>query len=306
MTTVGDDAPGAPIRSRTLAIAFAGTLPISFSAIFFRLSEASPITAGFFRMAYALPVLAVMWLVARHRDHRTLRLRLLAGVAGMFLGLDVIAWQMAVDHIGAGLATLIANTQVVIVPIATWWVFRERPANRVFVAMPVVLGGLGLITGLGRADSFGEDPVLGAVFGCVAAILYSGFLVMFRRSNRGLAPTQGVLLDAVIGATLITVVAGALTGDLDLVPSWPSHGWLLALALGGQVVGWMAISHALPRLPAAHTSFAIILQPTLTLVWGRMIFGEDASGVQLGGVLLVLAGIALATLPDTRRPVPTR
>ena len=35
---------------------------------------------------------------------------------------------------------------------------------------------------------------------------------------------------------------GALLGEVDLVPSWPAHGWLVTLALTSQVVGWLLIA----------------------------------------------------------------
>ncbi|NIT33257.1 MAG: EamA family transporter, partial [Xanthomonadales bacterium] len=45
-------------------------LAISFSAIFVRLADVSPITAAFFRAAYAVPFLIALWLVTRARDAR--------------------------------------------------------------------------------------------------------------------------------------------------------------------------------------------------------------------------------------------
>src|SRR5262249_16283879 len=42
-------------------LALLGVLSISFSAIFVRLSAASPVTATFYRGAYAAPVLLAIW-----------------------------------------------------------------------------------------------------------------------------------------------------------------------------------------------------------------------------------------------------
>ncbi|MFL2941684.1 MAG: EamA family transporter [Candidatus Poseidoniales archaeon] len=58
---------------------------------------------------------------------------------------------------------------------------------------------------------------------------------------------------------------------LDFQPTWPMHGWLFLLAVVSQVMGWLMISYSLPRLPAVHTSFAILLQPVLTIVWGILL-----------------------------------
>ena len=62
----------------TLAAALSGALLISFSAIYYALSDVSPTTAAFFRAAYALPVLFVLWWLRRTRDRRPARRRWLA------------------------------------------------------------------------------------------------------------------------------------------------------------------------------------------------------------------------------------
>jgi drug/metabolite transporter (DMT)-like permease len=288
-------------QPRPLLAALAGAVIISFSAITFQLSGVSASTGTFFRMFYALIALVIMSRLSKHPKVRSRREQLIAYAAGLFLAADVWLWQTAIGHIGTGLATLIANSQVVIVPLVTWALLSERPSNRAFVSMPVVMGGLVLITGLGGDDAFGSDPVLGVVLAVGAAFFYSGFLMLYRRSNTSLGPVTRVLRDVVIGASVGALAGGLVSGDLDLVPAWPSHGWLLLLALGAQVGGWILIGYALPRLPAAHTSFAILLQPSLTLVWGAIIFTERPSLVQWTGVAIVLAGIAAVTVTRPRR-----
>ena len=84
------------------------------------------------------------------------------------------SWLTAVDLIGAGLATLVANTQVVIVPLVTWLALGEKPHPTALGAMPVVLVGLALTTGLGRSDTYGTTPVIGVGLAVLAAVFYSG------------------------------------------------------------------------------------------------------------------------------------
>lgn len=283
------------LKRSPLTVALSGAVITSFSAIIFELSDADALTATVLRMVYALPVLFVAWLYLRRKDERTRRDRIMALVAGALLAADVVAWQSAIGYVGTGLATLIANSQVIIVPLTVWAVLGERPVRRVIYAMPVVVVGLALITGLGGEDAFGERPVWGVVLASGAAVLYSGFLILFRRSNRTLAPTVGPLMDVVAGAAVVAALIGVVSGNLDLDLPVESHAWLLALALGPQVVGWLLIGYAMPRLPSASSSFVILLQPTLTLIWGRILFDEIASAVQYAGVALVLAGIAYGT-----------
>ena len=130
---------------------------------------------------------------------------------------------------------------------------------------------------------------------------------MLRQINRDVRRPAGPLLDATAVAAVVSIAAGALVGDVDLVPSWPSHGWLLLLALTSQVLGWLLISVSLPRLPAALTSVLLLVQPIGAVLLAVLILGEEPSGLQLAGVAVVLAGVCLATLkPSTRGQTPLR
>ena len=286
--------------------AAAGIISISFSAILMRLAAASPATAAFFRAAYALPLLAIAWSASRRRDHRDRRARLTAFLAGMILAADLSLWQMSIDRIGAGLAVVLANVQVLLVGAVAWAIYRERPTTASLAVVPVVLTGVALISGLGRPDAYGSDPVMGVWFGLATALTYSAFLLLFRHSNRGhLAPPAGPLLDATVGAAVGGLALGMLDPGFSLAFSWPGHGWLICLGVVIQGTGWLFITYTLPRLPALETSVLLLMQPMLGVVWARLIFAEALSGVQWAGVALVLGGILVLTRTGTvRRPGP--
>ena len=91
-----------------------------------------------------------------------------------------------------------------------------------------------------------------------------------------------------------TLVAGAyllVAGDGDIVPSWPSAGWLITLALTSQVLGWLLITTSLPRLPAAMTSLTLTIQPIGSVALGAILLRQDPSALQLAGVACILAGL---------------
>ena len=288
---------------RTMLIALAGAVAISFSPVFYVYSDTNPSTGAFFRMLYALPALVLLAYLVRKSDTRSSRTRWTAFGAGLILAPDMLSYHSSMIFIGIGIATLIGNSQVIIVTLASWKLFGEKPNQAILVSLPIVVIGLALISGIADTDPYGEDPVKGVVFGTMAAFFYSSFLILFRYSNRELAPSSSVQLDATAGAALGLLVLGLLPlssmaiEPLELQPTWPGHGWLIVLAMLCQVAGWLAIAHALPRLPAAHTSFAVLLQPVLTLVWGYVILHQDGhSQNQVIGIFLVLAAIIAVTL----------
>lgn len=294
-----------PARSTAIAVrarlpyltGTAGALLIALSAILVSLADVSPSTAAVFRCLYALPALALVAGLERRRlGPRSAAERRTALLAGVFFAADLALWHHAIDLVGAGLSTVLANSQVVLVGLAAWAVLGERPERRVLAAVPVVLGGVVLISGALGGDAYGSAPLAGAVFAMLAAVAYAGFLLVLRHGNRDRRRPAGPLLDATASAAVVSVLAGLVVGDLDLVPSWPAHGWLVALALNSQVVGWLLISVSLPRLPAVVTSLLLLLQPVGSLVLGVVLLAEAPSAVQWGGAAVVLAGIGVATL----------
>lgn len=280
----------------THLLALTGVLIISFSAVFVRLADASPATAAFYRTAYALPALLLAWWLVRRADHRAISNRYKALLAGLLLAADFALWHRSIGLIGAGLATVLGNTQVLFVAVAAWAMHRERPTRLALAVLPVTFAGLMLLSGLGSTSAYGRDPMLGVLLGVATGLTYAGFLLLLRSANPDKVPSAGPLLDLTLGATLGSVVLGLLDGQLSLGMAWPQHGWLLALALGPQVLGWLLISHALPRLPALETSVLLLGQPLATLVWAALIFGEHLSNLQGLGVVLVLGGVTVLSV----------
>jgi drug/metabolite transporter (DMT)-like permease len=285
------------LRDRPVFTAVLGALTIAFSAIFVAFAAVSPATAAIFRCAYALPPLALLAIAERRRfGPRAPGQARLAWVAGAFFAADLILWHNAIEQVGAGLATVLGNTQVVIVPIAAWLFLGERPAGRVAASVPVVLIGVVLISGVLGADAYGRDPLLGVIFGIATGIAYAGFLLVQRRANADHRRPAGPLFDATLSAAVVSLLIGLPLGEVDLVPTWPAHGWLLLLALGVQVLGWLLISISLPRLPSAVTSVVLTIQPVGSVLLGMLLLGEDPSGFQLLGVLFIIAGLLMTTL----------
>lgn len=279
-----------------------GIVIISFSAIFVRLAGVSPVATTFFRAAYALPLLVALRTLGRRNDHRPAAMRRRAAVAGLILTGDLTLWHLAIGDIGAGLATVVANVQVVIVGLAAWLLYRERPTYLAGLLVPVVFTGVVLISGLGRPDAYGANPLRGVLFSLGAGASYACFLLVFRSSGRGSASPVGPLTDATLGTAVGALVLGPLADpQFSLVPSWPAHGWLAVLALAPQAVGWLFIAAALPRLPALETSVMLLGQPMLTVIWAFLIFSERLSSVQWLGVVLVLGGVGLLSAKGSVR-----
>jgi drug/metabolite transporter (DMT)-like permease len=274
---------------------------IAFSGIFYRYAEVSPSTGVVFRCLFGLPVLAAV-AVIEHRRYGPLPTATvrLAAAAGVFFAGDLLFWHHAIEAVGAGLATVLGNLQVLVVGLVAWLVLRERPARAIFAALPVVLVGVALISGLG-GGAYGKDPVLGVALGLGTACCYAGYLLVIRRGGRDLRRPAGPVAIATASTAAVAVLVGLVGGDLDLVPAPASLAWLALLGLTSQSAGYLLISLSLPRLPAVVTSIILLTQPVASVILAMVLLGEAPSWIQLTGVALVVGGIAIATLSGRGR-----
>lgn len=285
-----------PLTDRPVLAAAAGAACIASSATLVRLADVAPATAATFRCLYALPVLALIMLREDRRyGTRPARDRWLAAAAGVFFAVDLVLWHHAIAAVGAGIATVLGNLQVVFVGLIAWWLLHERPGPRLVAAVPVVLVGVVLISGVVGADAYGDDPAMGVVFGVGTSIAYAGFLLLLRRGSHDLRRAAGPLFDATAVAAVVCIAMGPWSGGIDLVPAWPAHGWLVALALTSQVIGWLLIAVSLPRVPAVLTSVILLLQPVASVLLAAAVLTERPSPIQLLGCVIVLAGVVAAT-----------
>ena len=306
-----NDLPGplAAIAARPRLAALLGAVFIAFSGILYRWAEVSPSTGTVFRALFGLPLLGfVAWL--EHRRYgglpqRTVRLALLAGV---FFAGDLLFWHHAIEAVGAGLATVLGNLQVLIVGGVAWAVFGERPSRSVFVALPIVLLGVLLISGAIGGGAYGSNPGLGVILGLLTAFCYAGYLLVIRRGGHDLRRPAGPVAIATVSTAIVAAVVGVVGGDLDPLPAPASLAWLALLGLSSQSLGYLLISLSLSRLPAVLTSIILLAQPVMTVALSMVLLHEAPSPVQLLGVALVVGGIAAATLgaSATRIRLPRR
>ncbi|MFD4998851.1 DMT family transporter [Streptomyces buecherae] len=275
-------------------LAVAGAACISVSAMLVRLSATSPETAAFFRCALALPLLLPLALRERRRlGPRPARHAGIDLLAGVLLGADLVLWGASIPELGAGIATVIVNVQVVIVPLLALLLFGERLSRRFALTVPVMLAGVALAGGVAEAPGTAGDPVRGVLAGLGAGVAYAGYLFLLRGRGAAAGPRYRFL-----PVTLATVTAGALPllvglvrQDLDLTPGWPAFGWLATLAVTGQFLGWLLIGAALPRLPAKEGGSILLVQPVLAVLLGMALLGERLSGWQVAGCVIVVLAV---------------
>ena len=283
-------------RRRALAAAGLGAACISASAILIKLAGTGPATAAFYRCFLALPILFALAVVERRRrGPRRLAAHLGAIAAGAFLAIDLVLWNHTIADVGAGIATLLGNRQVLFVALAAWVLRRERPGRRFLVALPVVMAGVALVSGLAGAGAGDSHPLAGIVFGIGTSLSYAAFLLILRQTSAGTRHIAGPLAEVTTTAALGSLLLGLAFGGLQLDLPWASLRWLLLVAITSQTVGWLLITSSLPKLPAAVSSLLLLLQPVAAMGLAAAVLAEWPSLAQLAGAVLVCGGVLAAS-----------
>jgi drug/metabolite transporter (DMT)-like permease len=269
--------------------------------VFYLYAAVSPSTGTFYRAVFGLPLLVIVafgeWRRYGALPRQTIRL---AAIAGLFFTGDLMFWHHAIEAVGAGLATVLGNLQVIIVGFFAWMLLGERPARSTLLALPIVLAGVILISGVVGDDAYGAAPQLGVILGVATAFCYSAYLLLIRWGGRDARRPAGPVAVATVCVVLASFVVGEVVGDLDLTPGPQSLFWLAVLGITAQSAGYLLISISLPRLPAIITSIILLTQPVMSMGLAIVLLGETPSPTQLLGVAFVIGGIAGATVPVAR------
>ncbi|NMM92071.1 EamA family transporter [Rhodococcus sp. SRB_17] len=302
---VGRTGAGRPLHrvvfGNPVALIVGGAGCLSASAMFVKLSSANVGTAAFLRCALALIVLIPLAVFEwRRLGARPARFVVLDLAAGLLLGIDFVFWTASIVDVGASIATVLINIQVVIFPLLARLFSGTTLSKGFIVAAPLMLVGVALASGALGAPAEGSNPVSGAIFGTAAGVAYAGYLFL-SRSSGGHEHKHFPVATSTFAAAFASGVMGTLWTGIDLHLSIASWGWMVALALLGQVAAWLLISEALPALAPNVSAALLLLQPVIAIALGIGFLEERATWTQYAGCVLVVAAVWYAT--RRREPV---
>jgi drug/metabolite transporter (DMT)-like permease len=269
-----------------------GTIVISFSAVFVKLSHVGPTTSAFYRVFFGALFLLIVSLVKRQPLWRGATPFWLALAAGVFFSGDLVAWHKSILYVGPGLSTILANFQVFFLAAVGVIVFKERITWRLAISIPLAVVGLFLLVGVdwGNLDARYKT---GVWLGLLCAVLYTFFLLVLRKSQMRTVRLRPAANLAIISAVTAAMLGPAsyLQGEGFRIPDAQTAGSLVALGVLCQGVGWIVISRAVTKIEASRIGLLLLLQPMLTFVWDILLFDRPTTPVEIFGALLALVAI---------------
>ncbi len=266
-------------------------LSLGFSAIFVRWAQAPGVVTSFYRMLVAVVLLAPAFLRRWRKGGEHLKSGVgIALLGGLLFAADLSAWATGVMLSGANNPTLLANTAPLWVGLGTLILFRERLTARFWTGTALALGGAVLVLGLEVGSS--PQAAIGSLLGLLAGLFYGGYFLVTQRGRAQLDSLSYFWLAAAGSAAALLLVSLALGYPLT---GYPRQTYLSFAGLGivSQVIGYLAVTYALGRLPASLVAPSLLGQPVLTALLAWPLLGELVGPFQALGGIAVLAGIGL-------------
>jgi drug/metabolite transporter (DMT)-like permease len=221
----------------------------------------------------------------------------IVGIANqaLYLGLGYVGLR----EISAGLSTLIASSNPILIAVLAVFLLGERMTARKVAGLLLGFSGVAFI--VSHRLSLGGDSLRGILFTVGGLLALVGGTLVFKL----FAPKDGLW----IGNGVQSLAAGiaslpfALTFESvgDVVPSWRLLVALAYLSLAVSIFAFLLWFHILKASGATAASSYHFLMPPLGMLFGWLLLGEHISPADLLGILPVVLGIYLVTRPAVRK-----
>ncbi len=284
------------LKENHILILSAGALCISFAPIFVKLvgdNILGPTAIAFWRLLFGAIILSVWILFSGGSFKMSRSFVKYPLLAGALFFLDLFLWHRSIIITGAGMATILGNTQVFGTAILSFIIFKEKLSLRFFGAAGAAIFGVVLLVGLGSDINFSSRYIEGILFGLGTGVVYSNYIVTLKMA--GSKKECPKILSLMFWVTLISAVITGISSLLESSPTIPPNIEtviiLVSLALVAQALGWWFIASSLPKVEGSRSGLILLLQPVLATLWGFLIFQEQLSKIQLLGAVITLVAI---------------
>lgn len=200
---------------------------------------------------------------------------------------------------GAGIASVLGNTQPLLAVVLAAAFLGERASSRAIAA--VLLGTLGvLLIAFPALRQPGTGQLTGALLALTASAGFAAGTVLIKR----MGPQGSVLVVTAWQLTLGSLPLFAVSWATERgVVTWSGEfvGILVSLAVAGTALVNAAWYWLVQREPVTRITPFLFLVPVLGLLLAALVYGEAVSAPEAAGLVLTLAGVAITGLTARER-----
>jgi drug/metabolite transporter (DMT)-like permease len=197
-------------------------------------------------------------------------------------------------------AVLIAPASLFVALFALVLDPSERVGRVQALGMCLGLAGVALVVGVESVSSLGELLGSLAMVGAAASYALSGFVV--KALYRELTSMQTSFV-SITTASLLTLPF-AVVSPPDHMPGWRALGAVVCLGAVGTALAFVIYYKLMREIGPARASLVSYLAPGVALFYGALLLDEEITPAAIAGLVLILAGVAVAARRRREPPAP--
>ena len=230
----------------------------------------------------------------------TKRQVLLSFIAGFWLSLNLLLLFAALEYTSVLMTSVLRRTTPMWIVLPEIILFGVVFSRRFWLSLVVTLAGVTMV-GLGGLSAIeaGSDPLLGGGMALCGSLCFGAYLLIGRQLNNLMPPLLYSFL-VFFSSALVTSVFVIATDTPVIGYSLNGYLWAVVVTILAQVLGHVFMNLSLQYVTA--TAVAIILQVgvVLSAIIALFVFGEIPSLLQVIGSALVIYGVIVTTMEQTK------
>lgn len=278
-------------------IGYGGLWPVTRLAI----ETIPPFWFASLRMWVGIVILLMfLQITGRLRFPRRPDLPLILSVGFLMMASYTALMHVALQYVEAGRAALLGYTTPLWVLPMSYFLFGEVPSTRRIIGMVVAMAGLTALFNPGDFDWSDNNVILGNILLLLCAVLWSITIIHIRSHRSLLTPIQLAPFQLTIAAGFILLLALIF----DPLPTFEWSAGELALfgygATFGTALAMMSVVTCVRYLPTVVSTVGLLGAPVCALLLSVVFLDEKLTPDLVIGVILIIGGIGLVSIPQTR------
>jgi len=272
-----------------------GAFLISFSPVIVSISDLEPTVSAFYRVFIGSIFLLLIIYINRKRYIDSFSINPYLILAGIFFALDLWFWHRSILYIGPGMSTLIANFQIFIIPLMSFFIFSLIPNKSQMIA--IIVGVAGLYITLGYGGSISDENIkLGFLFGIMTALAYSAYILSLKKNSieakLETSPIISLFYVSIISVLILFIVI-SIEGASLAINSPRNLYSMLAYGVICHVFGWYMIILGLKTVTATTAGIILISQPIFSLIWDYLFLSRLTNTIEIIGIMVVIIAMII-------------
>lgn len=300
-----------------------GAVAVSFAALLFGLNASTVkviIGTGInseqlvlFRTTFTAIVAGLVLLLTNRKAFRLEKKEIPIMLGYGITGIALMQWSYAnaVSLLPISVALLIEYTAIVIVPLVSYFLFKEKLTGKLWIGIALVLAGLAIVSNIWDSQL---NPT-GVAWAFMAAICVSIYFLVGEHTQKTRDPMSTLFYTFLVAALFWLVMnlinprdfisleqSMSLAGNLAMI-DWPVWVALIWLGVMGSFIPMWLDYIALGNLSATAVGVIATAETIFASAFAWIWLNESMTTIEVIGGIIVVCGIVIAETSRTVRKV---